>query len=335
MINTLQREHARCSTNPFSSLGAATVTKIRNLLATAILSAVAFTIVGCHRNDPPKPAAAPQAPAAAKVNGAEISVQQVEGILAKASGVTPENTDRAKAEILDKLIDQQLAVEQALTKKLDTTPTVMQALEAARREVLSRAYLEQVAAAQPKPTAEEARKFYEEHPELFAQRRLYNIQEIAIPGAGPVGDEVTQLVAKGKSMQDIANALKAKKIPFRANAGASAAEQIPLELLQKFHTMKDGETTVIQGSQGILVARVASSKPQPVDETTALPRIEQFIANQRNLEAVAKDIRALREKAKIEKIGDFAKADPAPALPPAPGTTPAAIDGGREPATTR
>jgi EpsD family peptidyl-prolyl cis-trans isomerase len=285
----------------------------RNSLELAVALTVLMALGGCNKDEGQK--AATQV--AAKVNGAEITVTQVNNILSRANGVTADNAPAAKREILDKLIDQQLAVEQAMDKKLDRNPNVMQAIEAAKREILSRAYLEQIAAAQPKPTADEVKKFYIDHPELFSQRRLYNLQELAVAASGTAADEIKQMANSGKSMQDIANALKARNIQFRANAGPSAAEQLPIEILPKFHALKDGETAVIQGPQALLVVHLVASQAQPIDEAAALPRIEQFIANQRNAEAVGKEMKALRDKAKIDRLGEFAATTPAPAAPAA------------------
>ena len=91
---------------------------------------------------------------------------------------SPEAAPKIRREILDKLVDQELAVEQAVEKKLDRSPEVLMAIENARREILARAYVEQITASMPKPTVDEAKKYYAENPQLFAERRIYNIQEI-------------------------------------------------------------------------------------------------------------------------------------------------------------
>src|SRR5438105_6093677 len=81
---------------------------------------------GCGRGGETKAASQ----VAAKVNSEEITVHQVNNVLARAQNVPPEQAARAKREIVDRLIDQSLAKQQALEKKLDRSPNVVQALEA-------------------------------------------------------------------------------------------------------------------------------------------------------------------------------------------------------------
>lgn len=249
----------------------------------------------------------------AKVNGDEISVHQINYVLSRSQGINPDNAEKAKKEILDKLIDQQLAIQQAEATKLDRDPGVVQNIEASRRDILARAYLEKVAAAQPKPTVEDARKYYGEHPELFSQRRVYNLQEITAAGA-PIAD-IKQLVSQSKSMQDLAASLKARDIKFAANGGIRPAEQLPLNILSQLHGTKDGQTIVVELPQGAMILHVLASQSQPVSETDALPRIQQFLANQRNGEAVANEMKNLRSQAKIEQVGEIAIAPNAKAEP--------------------
>ena len=282
---------------------------------------IAAPLTGC--NDDKSGGKATQV--AAKVNGAEISVHQINAVLSKANGITNENAPQARKEILDRLIDQQIAVEQALAKKLDRNPDVLLNIEAARRDILARAYLEQIAAAQPKAPDDEVAKYYEDHPDLFAKRRVYNLQELAIQKNGTSLDELKTLVAAGKSMEEIAGWLKSKNIPARGNAGARAAEQLPLELLPKLAQMKDGQTALIDGPQQAFIMRVLASQSAPVDEATAKPRIQQFLQNQRNTKAVTEEMKKLKDAAKIELVGDFAKPADAPAAKAeAPAAAPAA-----------
>jgi EpsD family peptidyl-prolyl cis-trans isomerase len=287
----------------------------------AMLAVAIVTLPGCGKEEHKK--AATQV--VAKVNGDEISVHQINYVLARSQGINAENVEQAKKEIVDKLIDQQLAIQQAEAAKLDRDPAVMQNIEASRRDILARAYLEKVATSQAKPTADETKKYYADHPELFAHRRVYNLREIALPADGVAA--VKPLIAQNKSMQDIANALKAANIRFGANAGVRSAEQLPLATLGRLHEAKDGQTLLIESPQGAMVVQVVASQEQPVAESEALPKIEQFLANQRAGEVVANDMKKLRAQAKIEMVNEAAAAKPAPAAAPAAAPAPAPTAG--------
>jgi EpsD family peptidyl-prolyl cis-trans isomerase len=300
-----------------------TRTPLGNRLALSALTiALTLGIAACGSKDEKKPATQ----VAAKVNAEEISVHQINFILnrnAATANIAPEQAPKIRREILDKLIDQQLAVEQALAKKLDRSPDVVMALEAARREVLARAYVDQLSAGLGKPTPEDAKAYYAAHPQLFAERRVYNIQEIVVPVAGGTAPALREMLAAGKTMDDIASWLKGKAIKFSGASATRAAEQIPLELLPKVHALKDGQGLVLENGASITVMRVIASQSAPIAEAAALPRVAQFLGNQRAAQAAERELKELKAKAKISYQGEFAHAaDGAPAV--AATTTPVA-----------
>lgn len=300
------------------------ITFVSNRIARTVLTATLFAsmlgLSACGNKDDKKVATQ----VAAKVGSEEISVHQINQILSRANtgGATPQAVQNMGREVLEKLIDQQLAVEQATENKLHRSPEVVAQIEAARRDILARAYIQQVTSALPKPTTEESKKYFTEHPQLFVERRIFNVQEIvAAPNAG-TAEQLRGLASAGKSMEDIAAWLKGKSIPFNGGSATRAAEQIPMEILPKVSALKDGQTTVLEAPQGITVLRLVSSQTSPVNEAVALPRIEQFLTNQRASEAVAANIKQLRASAKISYMGAFAKPDGAAAETPPSAATP-------------
>ncbi|CAM8643202.1 cis_trans_EpsD, peptidyl-prolyl cis-trans isomerase, EpsD family [Comamonadaceae bacterium] len=295
--------------------------------ATLLATAIALTLVACGDKEGKKVATQ----VAAKVGSEEISVHQINQVLSRTNtgGASPEAVQAMGKEVLEKLIDQQLAVDQATENKLHRSPEVVAQIEAARRDILARAYIQQVSAGIAKPTAEEAKKYYVDHPQLFSERRIFNVQEIVAPNQPGVADLLKSHVAGGKSLEEIAAALKAKAIQFNGGSATRAAEQIPLDVLPKIHALKDGQATVIEAPQAITVVRVVSSQASAVAEAAALPRIEQFLTNQRAGEAVATNIKQLRSTTKIAYMGEFEKgATPvaAPATPATPAPDAAATD---------
>ena len=271
---------------------------------------------------------------AAKVDKAEITVHQINFVLQQQRNIRPEQADAASKQILERLIDQELALQKADDLKIDRDPRVVQQLEAAKREIIARAYLEKVGEAAPKPTAEEIKKYYDEKPALFKARRIYSIQEIAIEAKPDQVAGLRDKLAASKNINEFVEFLKANEFKFSGNQAVRAAEQLPLQSLDAFAKMTDGQAMLNQAANGVQVVVLAGSRSQPVSEEQARPAIEQFLLNDRKRKLIEDDIKAMRAGAKIEYVGKFGEGAPAagaaaPAAAPAPAPTaaPAASTG--------
>ena len=251
---------------------------------------------------------------AAKVNKAEVTVHQINFVLQQQRGLKPEQTDAASRQVLERLIDQELALQRADDLKLDREPRVVQQMEAAKREIIARAYLEKVGEAAPKPTPEEIKKYFDEKPALFKERRIYSIQELAIE-AKP--EQVTLLrdkLAVAKTVNDFVEYLKANDFKFTGNQAVRAAEQLPMQGLEAFSKMKDGQAVLNQSPTGVQVVVLAGSRSQPVSEEQARPAIEGYLLNERKRKLIEDDVKGLRTAAKIEYVGKFAEGKPGGAV---------------------
>jgi len=300
--------------------------------------AVAVLLAACGGDNGGKK---PATQVAAKVNSEEISVHQINGALSRVANLKPEQVKQASAGILERLIDQELLVQQANEKKLDRDPRVLQLIEASRREILARAYLDQTLAQTGKLDDAEIKKFYDEHPDLFAKRRVYNLQELNIRLPAERHDELRAQVDQARNFPELINWLRAQNIPFTAGGGVKSAEQLPLEALPRFAGMKDGQIALVRGPSGVIVIYLAASREQPLDEAQARPFIEKFLNNRARTELAKAEIKRLREAAKIEYVGEFTKpaepaavaADPAVPAPDAPSVPdPAAAPAVEKPA---
>jgi EpsD family peptidyl-prolyl cis-trans isomerase len=282
----------------------------RTISTRAVVTAalIGLALGGCGKESAKEQSRSmPAGQAAAKVNGNEITVLQIQTQIGNADGIRPEQLKAAQRHALDKILDQELLAQQALDKKLDQTADVQLAMDAARREILARAYLEQVASAAGKPTAEEISAYYERHPELFKERRVFNLREIAINAGQELMPVLQAEVGKARSLNDVVAWLKSQNIQFATNAGVKSAEQLPMEILPRFHQLKDGETAIIPSPGGIMVIQVVTSQAQPLDLHAATPFIEQSLATAKRGDLASAEIRRLRGSAKIEYVGEFAK----------------------------
>ena len=243
---------------------------------------------------------------AATVDRHEIGVRQVEQVLQQQRNLRPEQAEAAGRQVLERLIDQQLAVKKAEDLKLDDDPRVAQALEAARREVLARAYVEKVGEGAAKPTPEEVQKYYDERPQLFAQRRVYNLQELVIEARADQLPQLREQLSAARNIAEYAEWLRANDFRFGANQAVRAAEQLPGNSLAAIARLADGQALLLPTPAGATVVVRAGSREQPVTLEQARPAIEQQILAERRRKLAEDDLKALRAAAKIEYTGRFA-----------------------------
>jgi EpsD family peptidyl-prolyl cis-trans isomerase len=258
--------------------------------------------------------------AVARVNKEELTVHQINFLLGQQRGMRPEQTDAASRQILERLIEQELAIQKAGAQKLDRDARVLQQLEAAKREILSRAYFDRVGDAAPKPSEADIKKYYEANTALFAQRRVYQLQEINIEAKADKIESLREALKTAKSAADFVNYLRSNNYKFAGNQVVRGAEQIPLNMLPNMSKMKDGDSVFNPSPTGATVLVLVGSRLQAVDEATARPAIEQFLTNERKRALIAEDIKSLRAAADIKYLGKFADtpkdgAAPAAALP--------------------
>ena len=292
-------------------------------LAAVATACVALLLVGCG-GDKDK-----ASQTAAKVNKEEITVHEINFVLQRQQGLKPEQTETVSRQVLERLIDQQLAVQKAQELKVDRDPRVVQQIEMAKNEIIARAYVEHVGEGVAKPAADEISKYYDEKPALFKERRIFSLQEIGIEATPDQFDAIRAKLNAAKALPEFIEYLKTNNIRFNGNQAVRAAEQLPLASLDAIARMKDGDSAVSRSPNGLAVLYLAGSRSQPVTLEQARPAIEAFLMNQRKTEAVQKDIKALRDAAKIEYVGKFAEAAAsapavaASAAAPAPSAAPA------------
>jgi EpsD family peptidyl-prolyl cis-trans isomerase len=260
---------------------------------------------------------------AAKVNKEEITVHQINFVLQRQPGLKAEQAETASRQVLERLIDQEVAVQKAQEQKLDRDPRVVQQIEAAKREIIARAYAERVGESIAKPSNEEIAKYYNDKPALFKDRRIYSLQELQIEAKPEQFEAIRAKLSAAKNLNEFAEYLKSADIRFNGNQAVRAAEQLPLAGLDAIAKMKDGDSMLSPSPTGLTVLFLVGSRSQPVDEARARPAIEAFLLNQRKGEAVQKDIKALRDGSKVEYVGKFAQAASAagavtPVAPAAP-----------------
>ena len=287
---------------------------------------IAVLVVGC--GDKKEVTAADEKSAtqvAAKVNGTELTVHQVNYALQRIPNIDKDQIEAASLQVVSNLVDQEVVAQKALADKLDRDPVVVQALDAARRRILAEAWMDRKLGTPAEPSETEVSDYFDRHPELFAKRKIYRLQEIAIKAPKDKHDAIRAQLGVSKTLNDFAEWLKAENYPMKAAQGVKPAEQLPLNILPQLAQMPDGQTMVVNAPDGLMVVMVAGSQVQPVTLEQASPAIAKLLQTQARHKAAKAELDALKAAARIEFVGEFtgagklgaAEAEPAAGAPAA------------------
>lgn len=270
-----------------------------------LLAALILALAGC---DEKKGVEAASGPLAAKVNGEAIPVAAIESELAKVGVKNGAESQEVANRVLNAMLEQRLLAQQARKSGLEKDPEVASALQAAERQVLAQAYAEKLTASAAKAGDAEVDGYYDKHPELFAERRIYRLQEIMIQVSPESVGAVKARLGEGANLNELVQWLKSQNIPARGAQSVKSAEQLPLELLAKLHPLKDGQAITMEGPKQITLLAITGSQSQPLTREQAKPAIERFLLTAHKREMAKAEIDKLRAAAKIEYVAPYAEA---------------------------
>lgn len=245
---------------------------------------------------------------AAKVNDGEISVHQVQLVLKRNPRLVAEHREAAGRKALDNLVEQELAAQAAREAGLETAPDVIQAIEAAKREALARAWQDRLAERATAASTDEVERYYDEHPALFAKRQIYSVQEYAVQAAGEQQAAVVAAIEATRSPQELRDLLAARGLRFNARPLVLPAEGVPLPVLDKLAAASPGLSVVDARPAGLQVLHLVAAQAAPLERVQARSAIEAFLLNERRRLQVEQGMTSLREAARVEYVGSFAAA---------------------------
>ena len=263
-----------------------------------------------------QPTATAPAAVAVNVGGEAISAFELERAVARLRPMTAAESAQARGKVLEALIDQHLVSDAARQAKLDQVPEVALAMQQAQRQVLVEAYMERLFRDLPPPSDGEIRDYYNRHPELFAQRKVYRVKELELQLAPERVTEVEAQLKKSRNLSEFTDWLGAQGIDVKSGEAVRPAEKIPSAMLAQLVGMKDGQVAAVPtDGNRISVLQLLGSQAQPVSLEQAREAIERLIQGGKRNILLEAEVRRLRGSAKIEYASGFAPAPEAAKSP--------------------
>lgn len=266
-----------------------------------ILAAALIALNACDNAPAPKSGGQ----ALVRVNNEEITARQVNYVLAHFPQDRRQDQGLART-VAERSVDQQLLLQMALKNRLDSDPDVMLAMEHARRQILAQAYLDKIGGEVAAPSEAEIKNYYSRHPELFAHRKMYRVQQIVVSRSLPFS-ALKAKVNGGMSTADLVRWLQAGKMLVNAGTSVSPAENISAEILPKLHAMKKGDRLAWETPEHHVVVVLLGATEQPLTQARAAPLIGKFLSGEKRRARGQEELARLRRSATIRWMGDFAE----------------------------
>ncbi len=265
-------------------------------------------IVSCDNNDEPKPSGQ----VVAKVDGNEITIHQLQYEVGQHNLGQVVDMAEASKKILENMIDRQLFAQKAIEMKLHRTADVLREMESSKSKILAKAYLQRLSSTLDKPTDAEIKKFYEENPERFTNRRIFKFEQLSaksdkdIPG-------LEDKIKSAADLKELAEWFKESKIEHRLETKVQPAEKLPKDIVKRMLAMENGQGALIKTRAGYIIIRLLAFKEEPITQDKAGTWISAALTRQKMNELSKSEIDQLRSLSKITYEGiykvDVAKAE--------------------------
>jgi EpsD family peptidyl-prolyl cis-trans isomerase len=257
---------------------------------------------------------APTGQVAATVDGKEITVLELQAELAGVN--TPDAQSRKAAEqaALGRIITRTALADAARKQQLDKTPDFALQQKRLIDNLLAQTLEAKLAKAVPPPTTEEAQRFVTDHPDIFAQRKIFVIDTIRM--AQPKDPNVLKGLEPLKTLPDVENYLTAQHIEHARASGdldAVGADPKTIDMLVK---RPAGDVFIFPANGVLLINQIRETHVVPFEGDPATKYALAYLTRQRTQEAVRREAGELvAAAAKTVRYNDAYRPAPAAANP--------------------
>ena len=244
----------------------------------------------------------------AKVADREIrekDIDQVIRMMGPQGAMMYDNPQGRKA-VLDELVSMHLFALKGAEEKLDQTPEFKAALETFRNQSLARAAID---ASLKDVTAsdEDAKKFYDEHPDQFTQPERVHVRHILISDDVTSADAIAKVQADLRAGASFDEVAKSRSLcPSAAQGGdlgeVSKGQMVPEFEAAAFALKNPGDLSEpVKTRFGWHIIRLEGRTPsslEPFDNVK--PQLLQYLTNEKRNEAFKNEVEGLKKTYKVE-----------------------------------
>lgn len=286
----------------------------RILLAVACGSVLALSACG---DDAPK---APTGQVVASVGGREITRRELQTEMTGLTAATPAIQKEQQRAALQRLVQRTILVNAAKEQGIDKDPAFALLAQRANDAVMVQMLENKVVAGVPAPSSEEVTQFMQTNPDMFAQRKLFDVEQIRM--AMPSDPKIIKQLEPLKTMDEVAAFLTKQNIPFQRGANVMDARGQDPKLLKAIIALPPGEVFILSSRAEVFLNQIRNTRLQPFEGKEATQFALNSLKAQRSREVVARQLRDYITKAQSNVRMSAEFTTPPPGAKPQPKPQP-------------
>jgi EpsD family peptidyl-prolyl cis-trans isomerase len=291
------------------------------LLAAAI--PVALTLTGCDKIKS-MIGGKPKGQVVATVNGDEITTTELQAELGNFKSRDPAAVKAAQQQALQQIIMRDLITQKAKEAKLDKSPQYILQVRRGEESLLANLYERKLAASAAVPARQDAEAFVSSHPEMFAERKVFVVDQILASPAKLKREDVAPL----KTLEEVKSYLTAQGSQFQETQATVDTLTVDPHMTQALEKLPAGEVFVTPRNGVVVFNRITQTKSLPLIGDPAINYAINVLRGQKAQDVVRTQILAMRQAADAAIVYNpaYKPAKPFSITPDAPAAGAAAPD---------
>jgi EpsD family peptidyl-prolyl cis-trans isomerase len=263
--------------------------------AYALAAVACVSLAGCNK-DKVVGAKGPAGQVVATVDGQEITVRELRAELGGATFSDAKIRKAAETRALQAIVNRRLLVKAAQERGLDKTPDFELQKERALDAALVQELQNSIAKTVPPATREEAERYIIEHPDIFAQRKIFVVDQIRTPQ--PMSPAVVEALKPLNTLEEVETLFNQQRVSYERSIGKIDAAVSEPKLVESIVAMKPGMVFALPVGQVMLINRVKETKVQPYTGDDAVAYAQQRLTREHAQEALVREYNAILAKGK-------------------------------------
>jgi EpsD family peptidyl-prolyl cis-trans isomerase len=266
-----------------------------------------LALCACDR-DAPK---TPTGQVVAAVGGREITRRELQTEMAGLTAATPAVQKEQQRAALQRLVQRAILVNAAKEQGIDKDPAFALLAQRANDAVMVQMLERKAVASVPPPSGEEVAQFLQTNPDMFAQRKLFDVEQIRM--ARPSDPKIIKQLEPLKTMDEVAAFLTKQNIPFQRGTNVMDAVGQDPKLLKAIIALPPGEVFILSSRSEVFLNQIRNVRTVPFEGKPATQHALNLLKAQRSREVVARQLRGYLAKAQpsVRMSAEFTPAPPA------------------------